>query len=316
MKDLFPIMKAASRTGDSGYNRFSFAKIPSYDDYTNPNGLLVSGLEYNFGLSQKPEQKIGLYPGVKRYVKDKNTGKVEERAAYRQSSWFNMAVREKERSDQARLEVGVRTVAIGQNTSWSVSPVKMAEMQGRLITLNKNYSLSLDPASSNLYQLFDFDNSWGPTNQDALSNYNNERIGLVYGMSNVFSTRVSGTAHDVYYHTGNDYQNNFRELLTLDNGNNSNNNNTSAAPYYVYGKTGTIDHKKNHQRPEEDHLLAVIITNKKISTATAEELKNVKFYVLYFADYDKKNWKAVDGKIIEAVINSAEFRNYMTGSNQ
>lgn len=290
-RSFFPIMNASSRQINlSGYNRFAFAHPVSQSDYQNPKSLLANGLETQFDLPLKRETR-SLYPSIKKYVKDKD-GKFVVRPGFGNVSYFNMRIRNKYIRPEEMMEVGLRTVAIGNNTSWIVSPLKMAEMYGRLLTLDTNYTLTLDPNSSHQYQSFRLDGSWRSSNQ-----YQAERESFIRGMSRVFAT--DGTAYG------------FTSSLTslgivrdTENGGDG---------YFIYGKTGTINGKWD-RKERTDHMLAVIITNRQISTC--EDLGNVKFYVLYFADYDYgSNWVGIDLSIFQEVVRSEEFQRYMNSDN-
>lgn len=289
----FPIMGVGG--SDNGYERFAFSRHISVSEYQNHQALLASGLETEFNLPLKRERH-NLYPSIKRYAKN-NEGKFEIRPGFGDVSYFNMRVRQKMTRPKEIMEVGVRTVAIGNNTSWIVSPLKMAEMYGRLVTLNKGYTLTLDPSQEQEYRLFDIDDSWSSDN-----GYQTERMPFVQGLSRVFDPSVTGTARSI--------NKTLTDLgISLDT-------EVSTGRYFVYGKTGTINGKwDGHER--EDHLLSVIITNRKISSC--DDLSNVKFYVLYFADYEYKNsgikWYDTDKGIIQEVIQSEEFRNYMESDN-
>jgi len=305
-EDLFPIMHA---DWGAGYNRFSFANTLRHTDFSNRNALLAYGLEHNLGIPLKRDYSESLYPSVKQYGKNKKE-EIIIRPSYRQVSFFNMGIRDQHTRGNEMMEIGVRTVALGNNTSWIVSPVKMAEMYGRLITLNKNYALSLDPTSTNEYQLFDLDGTWAPTGPTARRAYQEERQRFIYGLSNVFARNVNGQTN--INGTANAIATGLSELnVSFDNQDNRVGN------YYVYGKTGTIDAKWGGIK-QQDHLLAVVITDTKISAT--EDLSGVKFYVLYFADYGKKgirlpSWQPIDRAILEAVIRSEDFRNYMGQHN-
>jgi cell division protein FtsI/penicillin-binding protein 2 len=286
----FPIM-GSDRPSNSGYDLFVFSRRVSVSDYQNQQGLLARGLETEFNLPLKRERH-SLYPSIKRYVKN-DDGKYEIRSGFGDVSFFNMGIRQKMTRPEEMMEVGVRTVAIGNNTGWIVSPLKMAEMYGRLLTLNSNYTLTLDSSSQREYQPFSLDDSW-----QSSGSYQSMRAPFIRGLSKVFFD-TNGTARGV----------SLPEVVTSDNITGTGN----TSQYYIYGKTGTINGKWNGEK-EEDHLLAVIITNRKITSC--DDLSNVKFYVLYFTDYDYsksggKRWQSIDGDIIKLVIESEDFREYM-----
>jgi hypothetical protein len=85
--------------------------------------------------------------------------------------------------------------------------------------------------------------------------------------------------------------------------------------YYIYAKTGTLNVKDNSNSPERLKHLLVIISNKPLEDVqTINELKKVKYYVLYLSyigidkgDFDMKQF----GKIISTTIESELFQKYM-----
>ena len=75
-----------------------------------------------------------------------------------------------------------------------------------------------------------------------------------------------------------------------------------------------------YNRIKEDHMLAVVITNKDIATLNkVEEYQDLRFYVIYIAnfDYGKKgdhySCTKSEAEIIKTVLQSEEFKNYMKG---
>lgn len=290
-RELFPIM----RTENLG--TFSFARGLTRNEYLNPNALLPRGLSRYMGLPlKKRDAQNSLYESIPRYIQNKND-EYEARPSYREASFFNMDIRAEYTRPEEMLEVGIRTVAIGNNTSWNVSPLKMAEMYGRLISLNRNYTLSLDPSHSVEYEPFNLDTSWG-TGHEAIVNYRQERKDFIQGMSGVFSNALVGTARNVY--SMNNGLNQFGVFMDRDN--------DDPHTYYIYGKTGTINARWDGA-DRTDHLLSVIITNRKV--ATVEDLSDMKFYVIYFADYGTSAFELIDGEIVRIVIQSDDFQSYM-----
>ena len=63
-------------------------------------------------------------------------------------------------------------------------------------------------------------------------------------------------------------------------------------------------------------MMVVIITNKDITALkTKKEYEELRFYIIYIADYayrrDGYNWYVIDPKIINIVLESNEFKEYM-----
>lgn len=265
----------------------SFNKFLQADMALDAEALLPKGLRDNFGLMPKISNE-NFYSCFNMSVRNMNVttnGVTKNRISKRQLN-----------------EYMVRSVAIGSNSVWTVTPVKMAEMFGRLISLNKNYELSYEDKEKCSYELFDFDDSW----KKGYNSYQPVRAELLKGMSMVFG--VSGTAHGVYNGIskviGRDISGE-QVKLDIDTG-------SGKKSFYIYGKTGTIN---GFWGPEnkEDHLLATIITDREVSSCSAKELEDMKFYVIYQVDYANTSgrWVSVDRKIIETVLNSQAFKDYM-----
>ena len=291
-KAQFPIMNVP------GHGRVSFNHFVSVDEYLNHDALLPAGLEAFFDLpsTRRERRKSGLYPSISKMVEEDGET-ISRPSVFPNLSYFNMDIREGRTGVRQRNEYGVRNVAIGSNSVWFVSPVKMAEMYGRLVTLNQAYELTLDPSHSSRYEPFSVDSSW--------EDYSESRLPFVYGLSEVFDSQLSGTAWRVYDGRHGDHR--FGDFVSLDKA-----GGRQDGQYYVYGKTGTINAKWN-RASTEDHLLAVVITNRRISTVN--DLSGVKFYVVYFADYSNNasggTWINVDAEILLRVMQSEEFVNYM-----
>lgn len=199
-------------------------------------------------------------------------------------------------------ETLIRSVAIGNNTLWLTNPRKMAEMYGRLISMNKAYTLHLDNDYETSYEFFDIDESWGNATADSskYKEYMKARKELIYGMSNVYSI---GTGKSVFSRINTSLN------LKID----KKGEDKVSGAFYIYGKTGTIDGPwgSANGASKEDHLLATIITDKKVSECSIEELKEMKFFVIYQTDYNYNNWIDRDADVIEEVLKSDVFREYM-----
>lgn len=287
----FPEMRISKIGGNStlSFNRFLSSDIArGITTASDTMALLPAGLSTNFGLK--------LY---------------KDYDSLRPRSFFNLAVREGRTKPRQLNEYMVRSVAIGSNTIWNVSPYDMAEMYGRLITLNKNYSLSLynlDQSKTRPpYEQFTIDDSWGKD----ISNYLNVRNELIKGMSLVYKS--NGTAEDLG--TAKKYKDDKDRtvaIIKIDDGK-AEESSSSVPTFYVYGKTGTINGYWNGI-DKEDHLLVTIIADRKLTQCSAEELQEVKYFIIYQVDYeyyDNGGWKTLDQSIINAVVTSKAFLDYM-----
>ena len=295
----FPEMKVSGIGGSNtlSFNRFLSAENANNDIAQDANALLPQGLSRNFDLP--------IYYDTKEK---------------RPSKFFNIAVRKGRSSDRQLNEYMIRSVAIGNSTVWNVSPLDMAQMYGRLMTLNRGYKLSLysfdHHTDAVAYEPFDIDTeTW-----NNMANYLDVRNELIKGMSLVFSS--SGTASGVKgtNSAGADQKaivreynvNGRRFVIKVDDGSASNEH-SDIPTFYIYGKTGTINGYWNGI-DKDDHLLSTIITDRPLTQCSVTELENVKYYVIYQVDYEHSgngNWQNINGSIIRRVIESAEFMDYM-----
>lgn len=181
----------------------------------------------------------------------------------------------------------------------------MAQMYGGMISLNKNYSLSImsDNDWREDYERFDIDNV--PSSYDNLGSYFDIRSTFVNSLSMVFHAN-GGTGKRVF------------DLIQTYRKNSSEGTLSAEAvdgtekKLYFYGKTGTINGTDNMGRSHVDHLLAVIITDTDIQKEKSiDKYEQMKFYVIYMADFDIKGWIASDAAVIDVVLSSKEFKHYM-----
>ena len=162
------------------------------------NGLLATNMSEMFGLGTSytdvPQSVMHIprYPGIN----------VSESDFHLEPSALMMEQRAAENSKE-RLDYAIRATAVGAKV-WEVTPFKMAEMFGRLASMNQNYTLTFSSESTPKYQM------WQPVN----SSYWRGRQQLLQGMHDVF---INGTARSA-------------KLGQISN-------------YHLYGKTGTIGEK-------------------------------------------------------------------------
>lgn len=296
---LFPVVSIKG-------TKYSFAKPLTNDNIENPNSVLIQGLTNNFAMhiDYNKVRNTDLHPTMMASEKRKSNVYY----ALPQAPYFNNKMRHYFNNKYDIGRDGVKSTAIGNNTIWMVSPLKMAEMYGRMISLNKNYSLTLDPNYEKpKFAQFDVDGSINDYikmrhgKKDRNGNYN----GFITGLNEVFTLSGEGTARGVYFGA-----HGIKNKLD---------------GYYIYGKTGTIDGKLRNAdgvwSEEQDHLLAVVITNKRLEELNdIDDYKDLKFVVVYIADYNYKHvgnwdWYKTDAAIINTILDSEEFKNYMNGGN-
>lgn len=174
------------------------------------------------------------------------------------------------------------------NNLFQVTPLKMAEMYGKLFSQNKAYSLTLNPNYEQSYEPFvrakEYDR--GGVYENILSNH------LFKGMSQV--TEPPGTARALE---------NFTKELRK-------------AGYQVYAKTGTI----SLANTEESQLLGVVITKGKLDGLEKDDFndatRDLRFYVMYFLNEEGKHFYPMIENALKQIYNSSEFQKYMAGENK
>ena len=84
--------------------------------------------------------------------------------------------------------------------------------------------------------------------------------------------------------------------------------NRNNGSYYLYAKTGTLTLSN---KIKDDRMLAVIITNQDVLTATSPE--SFRFYVVYFRFKQTGDMYSIS-KILNQIIASKSFTTYMQTS--
>ena len=164
-----------------------------------------------------------------------------------------------------------------------IAPVKMLEAYGKLITQNRNYSLTLNPyATENSFRPFDVDNSIAYNNYLSIV-----RESVFEGMKEAL---FSGTAA--------------RLGSFLKDG----------SPYYYYAKTGTTG---DNEAKTKSKLFTIIISSKDI-TDPDFNFRNNKFYIIYFTSQNgpAKQNEEFQAEIIKYIQQTPAFKKYMGSGNK
>lgn len=179
------------------------------------------------------------------------------------------------------LQNAVHFAAVGGGSPWQVSPLSMAQIYGQLTMLKSNYQLTIEPKVEKDEYIPYADLSTG---------YLDAREEFLLGMNEVFSS--AGTASS------------FGAIPKQTH--------MTIGGYYIYGKTGTAnEHNTDNTKL---HRLGVVITNRPIENLDTEELGKVKFYTVFFtARYNV--YVSYYGKILNEIIASQSFKNYMSGAS-
>ncbi len=159
-----------------------------------------------------------------------------------------------------------------------ISPAKMAEAFGKLISQNRNYCLTLNPWAESLnFSAFEVD----PT-----LSYNSY---LSIIRQNVFLG--------------------MREALFIGTASKLGNRLKDGTPYYYYAKTGTTG---DDERKTKSKLLAVIISSKNVTDPDFNFREN-KFYTVYFSSQNSppSQNEEFQAEVIEYLKNTFPFVKYM-----
>lgn len=216
----------------------------------------------------------------------------------------------------ARKEIpinsGMRNISLGGKEFWNITPLHMAEMYGKMITLNKDFALSFDP---------DFNYSSNPQNYWGTSNssYEKARPEMFKAMRNFFFRFRTETEGALTF-DGNGYGITSKKTLTDPE------ITVNGKVYYLYGKTGTSNNsadKKNKvliydenkdEKQDQFRRLAIIIsdTNLHDKWISPDKLQDAKFYILFFTyDFKYGDLVATSRQIINTVLESEAFDSYM-----
>lgn len=245
----------------------------------------------SWGLKENSKKKCDsnhLYPDYLSdpIIKNKNSFIVPESSILSFDRFMD-------KKDFVNVNNPVRSIALGGQDAWDVTPLTMTEMFGKMVTLNSAYKLSFDPNFRNTLIPF------GTTNKKYLE----ARPMMFNGMSLFFTI---GTGKELNKNN----QNKNSSVINIDI-----NDDNKPETFYLYGKTGTsnidnIDYRR----------LVIIISDKKLHDEnnkqtieqTLELAKNVKFYTLYITyNPSGTEFKNLSSKVISQVVKSEVFKNYM-----
>ena len=157
-----------------------------------------------------------------------------------------------------------------------ITPLMMAEMYGRLFSLHPDYYACITKNESVMHEKWDTPRGMSQT--DMFRFYQENLFRGMYLCAN----NPNGTA--------------YRHLTNV---------NRHRGSYVLYAKTGTLALGHNLK---DDRMLAVIIANADVTTATSPS--DYKFYVVYFR-FKQTGGMYNISKIINHIINSKSFDSYM-----
>lgn len=237
-----------------------------------------------------------------------------------------------EKADATNMQYannGMRNITVGGKQMWIVTPYEMAQLYGKMFTLNENYALTLDP-NTVLFERNDI--NIGKDNDNFY-----EALPIAFNSMNLFFTHGTGrtgTEIGILNYGDGDQSTYVYDGKRKGNKNGKGNENekgkVNEKTYYLYGKTGTSNEDKifkGEKTKNEFRRLAIIISDTQLHNEVRdykdikldkvkENAKNAKFFVLYFTfDYEISLLNTIAREVIEEVIHSEAFQNYMNPKN-
>lgn len=255
---------------------YTFRDVP----HVTANQLLFDGLTKNFRMPTFTGYIDTLryeFIGSTYYKKNNIESKTYLSSRFswvfpQTSSIYDYEMKESELTPAERL----RQYALGSSPV-KVTPMKMAEMYGKLYSMHPDFHATITPRKSN------FTGPWLDKNGEASLDFSFYRGNLIKGMA---SCVQKGTA---------------KYLGKEDHG------------YHLYAKTGTLQLKEG---VNDDRMLAVIICNKDlIGDKTIKSSDEYKFMVVYFrfkqCGISVDTYKEKIISLLKEIINSNSVKNYM-----
>ncbi len=172
--------------------------------------------------------------------------------------------------------MGIKNPSLG-GAPWYITPLKMLEIYGSLYSQNNAYRAHITPQKEK-YQKWNVHTSWNP------SAYTEFLASWIYGsMRDVINIGTARGLKAVCGIPSNVYQG-----------------------YHLYAKTGTIGSGETNSK-----RFILIISNKDLTDPA--NVSKAKFFAIYFVGNEIGNnnpWMVYKG-MMDALINSTEFKNYM-----
>ncbi|GAB5399060.1 MAG: hypothetical protein Aureis2KO_06450 [Aureisphaera sp.] len=281
----YPVIRHRNRNYDQTFNPENWPRSREGDSdfFGNTNSILAKGLEANFDLKVSlPKERrrnnyVNFDPKVSKSIYTDNETEFKSFSYPERSSFIHDNREQKEGFGRA-----LKQSTLG-GSPIVITPLKMSEMGGRLISMNSDFKITLDDSKETKdYTPFSVDEeSWGSRERYYKNFYRPQLLG---GLEQVVSR---GT---------------LQSMSSLQR----------ESPYFYYAKTGTINFETRQGRRQSDKLLLFVISKNRINNMRYEELKDNKFYVFYFACYECGNLPhdLLKEIIKEVETNSESFEKY------
>lgn len=269
--------------GDKGAVTFNPDYWPSSkkgdnDFFGNTNSILAEGLRTNFNLNvswPKEDNRanhVNIDASIGPSIYAKNYTEFKSFSYPEVSSFIH-----DDREQRYGFNRSIKQSTLG-GFPVVITPIKMAEMGGRLLSMNKAFKLTLDDTKESLdFTPFDVDtSSWGTTEAYYNDFYNPQ---LIKSLEEVIN---SGTLQSL------------KGLLK------------EKTRYHYYAKTGTINFETRRNNRESNKLLLFMISKNDLTEVPYEQLKENKIYVFYFTCYECGNQPS---GLLKKIINEVEENN-------
>lgn len=274
----WPFMQIAGRE----YFMDGFANWPGYQggeaDFGDEESFISLGLTRNFGISTHPLHPASAWMNAA--YDNRLFGGAARQSGFVMPEWSLF--------DQKGLQIDHRIPYdlflhcfrghVKGSSQVMISPLGMAQAFGRLVSQNRNYALSFNPAAQEPdFAAFDVDSSIRYVDY-----LNLMRLELFKGMKQVVET---GTAAAL------------GRMLDKD------------SPYFYFGKTGTTG---DEDRKAKSKLFCLVISQKDLSSPD-HVFRDNPFLVIYFTSQSgpPRQNEAFQASVIRFLENSSFFQHYM-----
>lgn len=254
--------------------KYSFQAVPEKTDNREPDIILLRGLWKNFSM---PTQR--LYPDTSRYTFTGNYFENRRQISNKKLAFlFPWVYPQASSILEWKLNGNTAAERLRQYTVGSypiaVTPLKMAEMYGKLYCQHPDFHASIVPNATPFKEKWR--NSEGEEEKGIFSFYQHN---LFRGMK-MCVKQGTAKAH-------------LKALM-------------SETGYYFYAKTGTL---KGDNAQANDRMLAVIISNKDMEQISSPE--EARFFVVYFRYKESETMPRVYS-IVKDIVESESFSYYMS----
>lgn len=265
------------------------SKAGSSTYFGNTSSILALGLYDNFGLptyrvrDRYPETYVDFDPPGTNILDQSRRGFVLY--GYPEMPSF---YQERRASQGLWFIRGLKQVSLGADPI-RVTPLKMAEMAGKLYKFDQNFEVTLaDSISPAATTSFDADPSWNGKYLDFVQTY-------IYG--SMRDVVLQGTAVALQ-----------QRLKRL------------GGKYFYYAKTGTTGNSEDEESLG-DKLLMLVISKGDVRTMSPEELRDNRFYIVFMTAWEmdvpeaRLRWDLFYD-VVREIESSYLFQSYMNGETE